>query len=165
MRLAREKICGRPDAARQVGEWKRARCRVVFTNGCFDLLHPGHVHYLEKARSLGDKLVVAVNDDPSVSRIKGAGRPIQPARERAEVLAALAAVDLVTLFEEPDPLNIIRELLPDILVKGADWSMDAIIGRDVVESAGGRVQQIELEPEYSTTWLIDSIRKNYCPPS
>lgn len=134
---------------------------MVFTNGCFDLLHPGHVQYLEQARSLGDRLVVAINDDASVRAIKGPGRPVQPEEERAELLSALAAVDLVTFFNEPDPHNIIQELLPDILVKGADWPVNEIIGRDIVESAGGQVEQVPFEPGYSTTRLIESIRKNF----
>lgn len=164
MRSARDKIQRREAARLQVQAWKRSGCKVVFTNGCFDLLHPGHVQYLEKARSLGDRLVVAVNDDASVRRIKGPDRPIVPAEERAEVLGALAAVDLVTCFSESDPLGIIEELMPDVLVKGADWAGSEIIGRNVVEAAGGRVLQIEFEPEYSTTRLIENIRKNYCPP-
>ncbi|MBI4456960.1 MAG: D-glycero-beta-D-manno-heptose 1-phosphate adenylyltransferase [Acidobacteria bacterium] len=164
MRLAREKIYERARAKSQVRAWKRAGQSVVFTNGCFDLLHPGHVRYLEKARSLGDRLVVAMNDDASVRAIKGSGRPIQPAEERAEILAALAAVDLVTFFGELDPIGIIQELGPDILVKGADWPTDQIIGRDVVESSGGQVMQIEFEDGYSTTKIIECIRKNYCSP-
>ncbi|HEV8130348.1 MAG TPA: D-glycero-beta-D-manno-heptose 1-phosphate adenylyltransferase [Acidobacteriota bacterium] len=161
IRSAKEKICSREQAKRRVEDWKRAGEKVVFTNGCFDLLHPGHVQYLQKARSLGDRLVVAMNDDASVRKIKGAGRPVQPAPERAELLAALAAIDLVTLFAEVDPYNIIRELLPDILVKGADWPVDQIIGHDLVEAAGGKVMQIQFEPGYSTTQLIETIRKNF----
>ena len=157
-RLAKDKICSRSQAKELAGSWKRDGQKVVFTNGCFDLLHPGHVQYLEKARSLGDRLVVAVNSDASVRQIKGPGRPIQPARERAELLAALAAVDLVTFFDESDPHSIIHELVPDVLVKGADWATDQIIGRDVVEEAGGRVMQIPFEPGYSTTRLIGTIR-------
>lgn len=150
----------RAEAGRRVKEWKSAGLKIVFTNGCFDLLHPGHVRYLQKARSLGDRLVVAVNSDHSVRSIKGAGRPIQPELERAEVLAALAAVNLVTVFDEPDPDGIIREVLPDVLVKGADWPTDQIIGKDVVEAAGGQVRQIEFAPGYSTSGIIDKIRKN-----
>ncbi len=157
-RLAKDKICSRSQVKHRVESWKRSGDKVVFTNGCFDLLHPGHIQYLEKARSVGDRLVVAVNSDPSVRQIKGPGRPIQPASERAELLAALAAVDLVTLFDEPDPHGIIQELVPDVLVKGADWETDQIIGRDVVEAAGGRVMQIPFEPGYSTTRLIATIR-------
>ncbi|MBI2822248.1 MAG: D-glycero-beta-D-manno-heptose 1-phosphate adenylyltransferase [Acidobacteria bacterium] len=163
MSSAKEKIKDRSEAASQVRAWKRQGCRIVFTNGCFDLLHPGHLQYLEKARSLGDRLVVAVNDDASVRRIKGPGRPIQPAEERAEILAALAAVDLVTLFAEPDPLAIIGELMPHVLVKGADWAPDLVVGKDLVESAGGSVVQIDYDREYSTTRLIETVRRNYCP--
>lgn len=165
MRSASGKIVPRAEAAAQVRRWKAAGLRVVFTNGCFDLLHPGHVRYLEAARSLGDRLVVALNDDASIRSIKGPDRPVQPAAERAELLGAFAAVDLVTLFAEPDPLDIIRDVCPDILVKGADWSLDSIIGREVVESAGGEVRQIEFEPGYSTSGLIHAIRRNCCPPS
>ena len=157
-------MLGRAEGVACTEQWRRQKERVVFTNGCFDLLHLGHVRYLEKARSLGDRLVVAVNDDASVRRIKGPGRPVQPAAERAEILAALAAVDLVILFEESDPLNIISELRPDILVKGTDWGKDRIIGRDVVEASGGRVTQIDFEPGYSTTGLIETIQKHFCPP-
>lgn len=163
MRSAKEKMLPRRAAAEQVRAWKQEGKRVVFTNGCFDLLHPGHVQYLEEARQLGDRLVVALNDDTSVRRIKGPGRPIQPGSERAEILAALAAVDLVTEFSEEDPLNIIRELAPDILVKGADWARDKIIGREDVEASGGRVLQIAFEPGYSTSRLLENIRKNCCP--
>ena len=160
MRSARGKVVERREAAATVRRWKGEGLRVVLTNGCFDLLHPGHVRYLETARSLGDRLVVALNDDRSVRLLKGEGRPIQPEAERAELLGAFGVVDLVTLFGEPDPLNIIRELAPDVLVKGADWALDAIIGRDVVEAAGGEVRQIEFEPGHSTTRLIETIRRN-----
>lgn len=161
MRSAKEKICPCDEAKSRVKAWKQAGCKVVFSNGCFDLLHPGHLQYLEKARAMGDRLVVAVNDDASVRMLKGSGRPIQPAGERAEILAALAAVDLVTIFEEPDPLNIIKELMPDVLAKGADWASDQIIGREAVESAGGQVMQIEFEEGYSTSGLIEDIRSTF----
>ncbi len=131
---------------------------VVFTNGVFDLLHPGHVRYLAEARAHGDALVVAVNSDRSVRAIKGPARPVNPGRERAEVLSALAAVDAVVIFDEDDPHAVIAELRPDVLVKGADWAADRIVGRDSVEAGGGRVIRIPLAPGFSTTSMIERIR-------
>ncbi len=131
--------------------------RVVFTNGCFDLLHPGHIRCLEEARALGDLLIVAINSDESVRRVKGAGRPVVPEAERAEVLAALAAVDYVTVFDEETPREIIAKILPNVLVKGSDWGPDQIVGREEVEAAGGRVVSIPLEPGFSTTDLLARI--------
>ena len=131
---------------------------VVFTNGVFDILHPGHVRYLKAARALGDKLIVAINSDRSVRALgKGPNRPVNPEHERAEVLRALACVDEVVIFDEPDPHAIISKIQPDILVKGADWGEDAIIGRDVVEAGGGRVVRIALAEGYSTTDIINKI--------
>lgn len=132
--------------------------RIVFTNGVFDLLHPGHVRYLQQARALGDALIVGLNADASVRRNKGAERPINPEAERAEILEALACVDAVVLFEEDTPDRIIRAIQPDILVKGADWAADAIVGRDTVEARGGRVVRIPVEPGHSTTAIIRKIR-------
>jgi D-beta-D-heptose 7-phosphate kinase/D-beta-D-heptose 1-phosphate adenosyltransferase len=132
---------------------------VVFTNGVFDLLHPGHIRYLQDARSEGDALIVGVNSDRSVTAIKGPSRPITPERERAEVLAALACVTAVVLFDEDDPQRIIQRLQPDVLVKGADWAADRIIGRDTVEARGGRVVRIPLAEGYSTSDIIRKIRK------
>jgi D-beta-D-heptose 7-phosphate kinase/D-beta-D-heptose 1-phosphate adenosyltransferase len=132
--------------------------RVVFTNGCFDLLHPGHVRYLAAARALGDTLVVGLNDDASVRRLKGAGRPILAAHERAEVLAALAAVDHVIFFAEDTPRRLVADLLPDVLVKGADWAESDIVGGDEVRAAGGRVARIDLVPGVSTSDLVRRIR-------
>ncbi|MFM8535948.1 MAG: D-glycero-beta-D-manno-heptose 1-phosphate adenylyltransferase [Acidimicrobiia bacterium] len=132
---------------------------VVFTNGVFDILHPGHVRYLQAARALGDKLIVAINSDRSVRELgKAPNRPIIPQHERAEVLRALACVDEVVIFDEADPHAIISKIQPDILVKGADWGADAIIGRDVVEAKGGRVVRIPLAEGYSTTKIINKIR-------
>jgi rfaE bifunctional protein nucleotidyltransferase chain/domain len=131
---------------------------IVFTNGVFDLLHPGHVRYLVEARAQGDALVVAVNSDRSVRAIKGPTRPINAEHERAEVLAALAVVDAVVIFDEDDPHSIISAIQPDILVKGADWATDRIIGRDVVEARGGRVIRIQFAPGFSTTAMIEKIR-------
>ena len=142
-----------------VAEAKRAGHRVVFTNGCFDLLHPGHVRLLEEARNLGDILVVALNTDRSVRENKGRNRPIIPGAERAEVVAALAAVDYVVLFDEPTPREIISRILPDVLVKGSDWGPDEIVGRVEVEGAGGRVISLPLEPGYSTSSIIERASK------
>ena len=139
--------------------WAQAGLRVVLTNGCFDLLHPGHLRLLEAAAAQGDRLVVALNSDDSVRGLKGSGRPVVPAAERAEVLVALEAVDGVVVYDEPTPLEVIRALLPDVLVKGADWAEDAIIGRDEVEEAGGRVVRVELMPGRSTTAMVARIRK------
>lgn len=140
---------------------KRAGKKIVFTNGCFELLHTGHVRYLEAARAEGDILVVGLNSDRSVRQIKGPRRPVVPENERGEVLAALACVDFVTLFDEPDPAALIRCLMPDVLVKGADWEEDAIVGKDVVEARGGRVVRIPLTQGASTTRIIEKILANY----
>ena len=131
---------------------------VVLTNGVFDLLHPGHVRYLQDARREGDALIVAVNSDRSVRAIKGPARPVNPEAERAEVLAALACVDAVVVFDEDDPQQIISRLQPDVLVKGADWAEHAIIGRETVESRGGRVVRVPLAEGYSTSAIIKKIR-------
>jgi rfaE bifunctional protein nucleotidyltransferase chain/domain len=131
---------------------------VVFTNGVFDLLHPGHVRYLNQARQLGDVLIVGVNADSSVRRNKGAGRPITPEAERVELLAALECVDGVVLFDEDTPAEIIRAVQPDVLVKGADWAADQIVGRDTVEARGGRVVRIAVEEGFSTTAIVEKIR-------
>lgn len=139
--------------------WKAAGRAVVFTNGCFDLIHPGHVSLLERARLQGDVLVVGLNSDASVARLKGPGRPIIPAAERAEVLCALEAVSRVAVYGEDTPREIIAALLPDVLVKGADWAPDAIVGRAEVESAGGRVVLVDVVPGRSTTALVDRIRR------
>jgi D-beta-D-heptose 7-phosphate kinase/D-beta-D-heptose 1-phosphate adenosyltransferase len=140
-----------------VGREVRGSRRVVFTNGCFDLLHPGHIRLLEQARSLGDALVVGLNSDASVRRVKGDSRPLIRETERAEVLAALAAVDFVAIFDEATPREIIARLLPDVLVKGADWGADEIVGRAEVEGAGGKVVSIPLQPGYSTTRILQRI--------
>ncbi len=137
---------------------KRNGQRVVFTNGCFDLLHPGHVRCLEQARALGDLLVVAINSDTSVRQLKGTGRPLVPQEERAEILAALVAVDYVVIFDAPTPRELIRRLRPDVLVKGGDWGPEEIVGRQEVEAAGGRVVSVPLEPGYSTTSILERVR-------
>jgi len=135
--------------------------RVVFTNGCFDLLHAGHIHYLREAAALGDCLIIALNSDDSVRRLKGEARPIQPERERAEILCALEMVDFVVIFDEDTPLRVIQALLPDVLVKGGDWTPDNIVGRREVEAAGGRVLSLPFAPGYSTTGLVDRIRESF----
>ena len=132
---------------------------VVFTNGVFDLLHVGHLRYLQRARALGDALIVGVNSDRSVHANKGAGRPITPEAERAEILGALACVDGVVVFDEDTPHEIIAALQPDVLVKGADWAADAIVGRDVVEARGGRVVRVPIEAGHSTSALVEKIRR------
>jgi rfaE bifunctional protein nucleotidyltransferase chain/domain len=134
------------------------RRRIVFTNGVFDLLHPGHVRYLQYARTLGDMLVVGLNADASVRRNKGPGRPITPESERAEVLAALECVDAVVIFGEDTPAEIVRLVQPDILVKGADWPADQIVGRDTVEARGGRVVLVPVEQGHSTSAIVERIR-------
>ena len=133
--------------------------RCVFTNGCFDLLHPGHLALLEAARAEGDVLVVGLNSDASVRSLKGAGRPLFPEAERAETLLALEAVDRVLIYDEPTPLEVIRALVPDVLVKGADWARDAIVGREEVEAAGGKAVRVPLVPGRSTSSLVDRIRR------
>lgn len=137
----------------------KRRRKVVFTNGCFDILHAGHVRYLKKARALGDILVVGLNSDSSMRRIKGAGRPIVPERERAEVLGALYPVDFVVIFNDTTPIRLIEAIRPDVLVKGADWKSGQIVGEDVVRGSGGRVARIRLVKGKSTTNIIKKIRR------
>jgi len=136
--------------------------RVVFTNGCFDLLHPGHIRYLQEARRLGDALIVALNSDRSVRELKGERRPILDQNERAEVIAALGCVDYVTIFDESTPREVIAALLPDVLVKGGDWGIDRIVGRDEVEAAGGEVLSLPFVEGCSTTDLIERIVRLNC---
>lgn len=152
------RIVSQEELIRVTAREKSAGHRVVFTNGCFDLIHPGHVRCLAEARALGDLLVVAVNSDRSVRGNKGSERPLVPEQDRAEVLAALASVDYVTIFDEPTPRELISHVLPSILVKGADWAVEQVAGREEVEAAGGRVVSIPLAPGYSTTNLIQKIR-------
>ncbi len=146
----------RAEILEQRARWKQEGKTVVFTNGCYDLLHPGHIRLLEKARSAGDILIVGLNTDASVARAKGPRRPLTPERERAELLLALEAVDAVVLFDEDTPRELIACLLPDVLIKGADWD-HFIAGKEEVEAAGGRVMTISLEPGYSTTAIIEKI--------
>jgi rfaE bifunctional protein nucleotidyltransferase chain/domain len=137
---------------------KRNGRRVVFTNGCFDLLHPGHIRSLEAARALGDVLIVGLNSDESVRSLKGPGRPVIAAEERAEILASLECVDSVLIFDELTPQRVVAALLPDILVKGGDWPGSQIVGREEVEAAGGKVVLIDVVPGYSTTGILKKIR-------
>jgi D-beta-D-heptose 7-phosphate kinase/D-beta-D-heptose 1-phosphate adenosyltransferase len=139
-------------------EQRAAGRRIVFTNGVFDILHPGHVRYLQAARRHGDLLIVGVNSDASVRRNKGPSRPINPEKERAEVLAALDCVDAVSIFDDDTPAAIVRRVEPDVLVKGADWPSDQIVGRDTVEARGGRVILEPVERGYSTTSIIERIK-------
>jgi D-beta-D-heptose 7-phosphate kinase/D-beta-D-heptose 1-phosphate adenosyltransferase len=140
------------------GREKRNGRRVVFTNGCFELLHPGHIRILEQARTLGDVLVVGLNSDASVRQLKGGQRPIWSENKRAEILAALECVDAVVIFDSPTPLELISRLLPDVLVKGDDWRPDQIVGREEVEAAGGEVRTVPILPGYSTTTILEKIR-------
>ena len=153
-----DKIKGLQPAKEQVSKWKSENQKIVFTNGCFDLLHLGHVDYLEKAHSLGDKLVLGLNSDDSVSRFKGPDRPIQDQNSRARVLAALQFVDLVIFFNEDTPLNLIWEIQPDILVKGSDYLAENIVGADVVKRNGGVVKTIDFVSGYSTSKIVEKIK-------
>jgi rfaE bifunctional protein nucleotidyltransferase chain/domain len=157
--MSRRDVLAAPEAAAFASRIRGQGGTVVFTNGVFDLLHPGHVRYLRDARALGDALIVGINSDRSVRANKGDGRPINPEAERAEVLLALDAVDAVTIFDEETPYAIITAIQPDILVKGADWRPDNIVGRDVVEARGGRVVRMELAPGLSTTALLEKVRR------
>jgi D-beta-D-heptose 7-phosphate kinase/D-beta-D-heptose 1-phosphate adenosyltransferase len=149
-------IYNRSDLVAQRARWREAGLTVVFTNGCYDILHPGHIRTLESCRNLGDVLVLALNSDASTARMKGPTRPILPEQERATLAAALEAVDAVTLFEEDTPRELIAALLPDILVKGSDWA-HFVAGREEVEAAGGRVVLVPLEPGYSTTATVEEV--------
>jgi rfaE bifunctional protein nucleotidyltransferase chain/domain len=149
-------IYSRPQLIAARADWKRQGKKVVFTNGCYDVLHPGHIRLLEKARSLGDVLILALNTDASVQRLKGVNRPLVPQADRAELAAALQAVDAVTFFDEDTPRELIAALLPDVLIKGADWA-HFIAGREEVEAAGGQVVALPLEPGYSTTNIVEEI--------
>lgn len=148
------------EAVELVAALRASAKTVVFTNGVFDLLHPGHVRYLQQARALGDALIVGVNSDRSVRANKGAGRPITPEAERVEILEGLTCVEGVVIFDEDTPHQLIVALAPDVLVKGADWAEDAIVGRDLVEARGGRVVRVPVEQGYSTTSIVDKIRRS-----
>ncbi|MGQ0734960.1 MAG: D-glycero-beta-D-manno-heptose 1-phosphate adenylyltransferase [Acidobacteriota bacterium] len=152
-------VLSRGEATAWVDRQRRRGDRIVFTNGVFDLLHPGHVRYLARARQLGDALVVGVNSDRSVRVLaKGGGRPVIPEAERAEVLAALSAVDAVVVFDEETPFDLVKALEPDVLVKGADWAPGTIVGAEFVEQRGGQVLRVPVEEGYSTSRLIETIR-------
>jgi D-beta-D-heptose 7-phosphate kinase/D-beta-D-heptose 1-phosphate adenosyltransferase len=151
-------VLSRQDAAAFAADLHERGGRLVFTNGVFDLLHPGHIRYLQEARALGDALLIGLNSDRSVQHVKGPSRPITPEKERGELLLALDAVDGVTLFDELTPYELIAAVRPDVLVKGADWAADDIVGRDLVQAGGGRVVRIDLAAGYSTTELIRRIR-------
>ena len=155
-----EKVVSRPEIAAIAAQARRDGRRIAFTNGCFDLLHVGHIRYLAAARDAADLLIVGVNDDASVRRLKGPARPLVPDAARAEVVAALAAVDYVTLFSEDTPYELIRAVQPDVLVKGSDWAPDQVVGRDVVEARGGRVLLIPVVADFSTTTLVERLRSS-----
>lgn len=164
--MTSDKIKSLTDATLQVKAWQLGGQKVVFTNGCFDLLHLGHVDYLENARNLGDRLVVGLNSDSSVGRFKGPERPLQDQNSRARVLAALQFVDLVVFFNEDTPLDLISKLLPNVLVKGSDYSTEAndhsaeyIVGSDIVKENGGAVKTIDFVPGYSTTRIVEKIKR------
>ncbi len=157
--LAEQKIKSLAQLPRVLARHKKLGKKVVFTNGCFDILHVGHVRYLSEAKALGDVLVVGLNRDASVRKLKGAGRPVTPERERAEVLAALQSVDYVVFFSESTPERLIRALRPDFLVKGGDWKKSQIAGSAFVESYGGKVRSLQFIKGFSTTGLIAKIRK------
>jgi D-beta-D-heptose 7-phosphate kinase/D-beta-D-heptose 1-phosphate adenosyltransferase len=156
---AREKITAADALVRQVEKARRGGQSLVFTNGCFDLLHVGHVRSLERASRLGDRLIVAINHDASVRAAKGVGRPVLPVRDRMEIVAALACVDWVVGFAGATPIRLIRRLRPDVLAKGGDWALDAIVGRELVEGWGGRVVRLPVVPGRRSTGLIESIRR------
>ncbi len=143
--------------------WRKEGKKLVFTNGCFDLVHIGHIRYLKKAKELGDYLVIGLNTDQSVRRIKGEKRPILPEDERAEILCSFWFVDYVVFFDEDTPEKLIKEIEPDVLVKGADWKLEEIVGADFVLKKGGEVKRIELEQGKSTTAIINEILRRYCP--
>jgi len=157
----KQKIIGGKGLLRIIKNLKTRGKRIVFTNGCFDLLHIGHIRYLEKARTLGDILVVGVNSDSSVRILKGPKRPILPVKERAEILSGLGCVDYITIFNEQDPLKLITSLHPHVLVKGGDWTKEQIVGGDVVERSGGKVVIIPFVKGTSTSNLIGTILKKY----
>jgi rfaE bifunctional protein nucleotidyltransferase chain/domain len=155
--MAHTKLLGSVALARRLAALRRQGKRVVFTNGCFDLIHPGHVRYLRKAKQLGDVLVVGLNSDASVRRLKGPARPLVSQRDRCEVMAALEMVDFVTVFNDDTPYRLIVRLQPDVLVKGGDWTPDRIVGADIVRARGGTVRSLRFAPGYSTSRLVERI--------
>lgn len=159
--MTESKILSRPQAVDRVNQWRVDGQQIVFTNGCFDIIHLGHIDYLEKARALGHRLILGLNTDASVSCIKGPLRPVVNEYARARLMAALEFVDAVTLFGEETPLDLIRDIRPDVLVKGDDYTVQTIVGADFVLTNGGRVETIALVPGYSTTALIERIKAGY----
>jgi D-beta-D-heptose 7-phosphate kinase / D-beta-D-heptose 1-phosphate adenosyltransferase len=157
----KEKIKAHEELTDIVEELKKKGKRVVFTNGCFDLLHAGHVRYLEQARSLGDALIVAVNSDTSVRALKGPRRPILPIDERTEILSGLGCIDYITVFDDPTPLALISLLRPDVLVKGGDWKVDQIVGKEILESTDGQVAVLPFLEGCSTTRIIETVLERY----
>jgi rfaE bifunctional protein nucleotidyltransferase chain/domain len=157
-RRLKDKIKSLDELTPIVQQAKQHGCATVFTNGCFDILHSGHVKLLELCRQEGGALIVGLNSDASVRKLKGPDRPIVPQEQRAQVVAALEAVDYVVIFDEPDPLQVITRLVPDVLIKGGDWTPDTIIGRDIVEAAGGRVFAIPLMDGVSTTGIANKMK-------
>jgi len=156
-----EKVLPLEDLLERVGELRQRRKKIVFTNGCFDILHPGHVSYLQKARQLGDTLIVGINSDRSVRELKGELRPILTQEERCQLLSGLESVNFITIFNESTPRELIRTLLPDILVKGGDWGVEEIVGREAVETAGGRVVSLPFEIGHSSSGIIERILRRY----
>jgi rfaE bifunctional protein nucleotidyltransferase chain/domain len=157
------KIVGVNEITKISFELKSKGKKIVFTNGCFDILHRGHVEYLSKAKQLGDVLIVGLNSDSSVKMIKGDKRPIVPQEDRAFILSNLSFVDYVVIFDEPTPYELISKIVPDVLVKGSDWSQENVVGRDIVEANGGKVVLIEIVPGRSTTNVIKTIIERFCP--
>jgi D-beta-D-heptose 7-phosphate kinase/D-beta-D-heptose 1-phosphate adenosyltransferase len=156
-----EKVLPLEDLLERVGELRQRRKKIVFTNGCFDILHPGHVSYLQKARQLGDALIVGINSDRSVRELKGELRPILTQEERCQLLSGLESVNFITIFNESTPRELIRTLLPDVLVKGGDWGVEEIVGREAVETAGGRVVSLPYEIGHSSSGIIERILRRY----
>ena len=156
----RSKIVDLKDALPILKELKEAHVKIVFTNGCFDLLHEGHIHYLEKSRELGDFLIVGLNSDASVSRLKGSGRPVKKVDNRSAVLAGLTSVDMVVVFEEDTPFKLIRAIVPDVLVKGGDYKKEEIVGADLVERSGGSVEVVQFLEGKSSTSIIEKMEGN-----
>ena len=156
-----EKVLPLEGLLEKVSELRQRRQKIVFTNGCFDILHPGHVSYLQKARQLGDTLIVGINSDHSVKQLKGELRPILTQEERCQLLSGLESVNFITIFNESTPRELIRTLLPDVLVKGGDWGVEEIVGREAVETAGGRVVSLPFEIGHSSSGIIERILRRY----
>ena len=156
-----EKVLSLEDMLKQVEHLREKSQRMVFTNGCFDIIHPGHIHYLHSARQLGDVLIVGVNSDRSIKKLKGVLRPIMNQNERVLVLSAITSVDYITIFEEDTPLRLIGSILPDVLVKGADWDVREIVGKETVEASGGAVISLPYQKGLSSTAIVERILNRY----